>query len=252
LPFQLAAMALNRAADPSLGLCEYCSQIDFEMLRHPTVADIRLLNAGGEPKDQYPYKYDESEQITRNTSLGLHSRIQLSSANCSLCSAVVEIHRRHPDILDSLRAAGVVDPLCIAVTRWAGVLLAPDGTTWKMPRDGTDCFYLRQLSLDFRPLKEGETAQPGILSPDLAWRRLYDCFQTYQPDVGTAQGGVSKTPEIWQTAGEPESILFGARKRPPMLDPKLLKSWLEHCLANHGDTCGSMAGSNPALAGDTS
>jgi hypothetical protein len=87
---------------PSLGLCEYCSQIDFEMLRHPTVADIRLLNAGGEPKDQYPYKYDESEQITRNTSLGLHSRIQLSSANCSLCSAVVEIHRRHPDILDSL------------------------------------------------------------------------------------------------------------------------------------------------------
>jgi hypothetical protein len=39
------------------------------------VADIRLLNAGGEPKDQYPYKYDKSEQITRNASLGLHSGI---------------------------------------------------------------------------------------------------------------------------------------------------------------------------------
>jgi len=225
--------AAEMASGPGHDLCEYCAEIDFEMLQNPTAADIRLLNAGGVPKDQYPYKNEKSDQVDVRRSLGLHSRIEKSAAKCPLCAAVLKIHKQQPHVLDSLRTVGVVDPLCIASIAPSGRLLPPEGVTWRaLGTEDVGFFYLRQLSLEFRPPDAGEVVQPGALldTSYIRWQRLTDCFQSYQGEDMSANG--------WLVPKEQDRTLFGGRKRPPMLDPKLPELWLHDCLTNHAGACG--------------
>jgi hypothetical protein len=219
------------ASGPSASLCRYCAEIDFEMLRYPTIGDLQLLNAGGEPKDQYPYKSETSDATEVRRSLGLHSRIEESAARCPFCRAVVEIHKQQPHVLDFLRAAGLPDPLCIATIGPSGRLFAPEGVTWKSKTNAQfDFFFLRRLSLQFRPLDEGEVVQPGHLEGAITrWQTLSGCFQSYQKEDMAA--------DRWSVPDQPDRILYGGRKRPPNLDPKLPAMWLHDCLTNHGDTC---------------
>jgi hypothetical protein len=204
------------------------------MLRHPTVGDIRLLNDGREPADQYPFKIDTSESVTPQRSLGLHSRVEQSAASCPFCRAVVEIHKQQPHVLDSLRAAGVSDPLCVAAITYSGHVLAPDGVAWRgVNAEEVYSFFLRRLTLEFRPLEEGEVVQPGALlnKAAVSWQRLSGCFQPYQKEDMAADG--------WSVPEEREDrVLFVGRKRPLMLDPKLPALWLQDCLENHGGSCG--------------
>jgi len=145
-------------------LCDYCAEIDFETLRNPTMGDLRLLNAGGEPENQYPFKREPPEVTDIQRNLGLHSRIEQSAASCVFCRAIVEVHKPQPHVLDFMRAAGVPDPLCVATIGPAGRLLAPEGVKWEgLKTEEIDYYFLRRLSLGFRPLEPAEAVQPGAL-----------------------------------------------------------------------------------------
>ncbi len=145
-------------------LCEYCAEIDFEILRNPIIGDLQLLNAGGEPTNQYPFKREPPEVANIQRNLGLHSRIEASAASCVFCNAIVQVHKQQPHVLGFMRDAGVLDPLCIATIGPAGRLLVPEGVTWQgLKTEEIDYDFLRRLSLEFRPLEAGEGVQPGVL-----------------------------------------------------------------------------------------
>lgn len=215
-------------------LCDFCTEINFDMLRLPTVNEIQLLNAGCRPPDQFPYKFDTSSEVGPSKNLGLVSRVQKSSGTCPFCSAVVEVLQQHPHVLDRLRNVGVVDPLCHVSIFPSGRLRAPEGVSWKPTREDadtdTDFFYLRQLQLGFSPLQPGQRVQPGQL-----W--LVECFQLHHLETPVPQGDGASTRRR-QDPDELEHILFGGRERPAMLDPKLLAHWLDDCLTHHTMTCG--------------
>ncbi|KAM5352928.1 hypothetical protein ACJ41O_005650 [Fusarium nematophilum] len=167
------------------GLCEFCNEIDFDMLRLPTVNEIQLLNAGHLPADRYPYKFITSGPDSPTWSLGVG---------------------------------------------------------WKSTRGEADTdvfYYLRRLRLTCSRLSAGEQAQPGPCPyPALQMRRLFGCFQTYQPEVVVVREDDDSTRRR-PDHDEGEGILFGARERPAMLDQKLPAQWLHDCLTDHTKTCGA-------------
>jgi hypothetical protein len=214
-------------------LCDYCAEIDFEILRNPTMGDLRLLNTGGEPENQYPFKREPPEVTDIQRNLGLHSRIEESAASCVFCHAIVEVRKQQPHVLDFMHAAGVPDPLCVATIGPAGRLLAPEGVKWEgLKTEEIDYYFLRRLSLGFRPLEPAEAVQPGaVLNKDSSvWQRLTGCFQSYEKEDMAERG--------WSAPEGHDQLNFGGRRRPAMLDTKLAALWLHDCFTNHGGACG--------------
>ncbi|KAF6802204.1 tol protein-like protein [Colletotrichum sojae] len=196
---------------PDSTLCEYCSHIDFDLLRHPTAAEIRSMNAGDRPSgDRFPLKHhDTTGQIAPMWSLGLLSRIRKSAASCSFCETVVTVLQQQRHQLDDLVAVGVDDPFCIAACGFAATLMPPEGITWKSVRseEGGDVFHLRRLELGFRPATSGSVG-PGPIDTIHKWKRLVACFQTYHPESDT---GFSKMENVFGKAEDADTVFCGQR-----------------------------------------
>lgn len=228
LKVSLRGISVNMAPKPTL--CDFCREIDFDLLRNPTRSEIEHLNNGGQAPDLYPYKNDRSNRIGSTRYLGLWSRVKIAPADgCSLCRAIVKLMHQQPHIFERLRAAEITDPLLMASLNPAGRLVPPvRGATWN-GIDGTpqEYFYLRQLSIEITRQGVGELVKPGIPEwKEDRGRRLIvtEGFQSYQLPGTKHKDQSSK-------------MLFGGRKRPDVIDSKLPAMWLKDCLANHGETC---------------
>ncbi len=219
-----------------MNLCKYCSAIDFEMLRNPTVAEVQSLNTVGDyPKDRYPYKAADSDQVSPAWSLGLQSRVDESSASCPLCNAIVGLLLQQPQIREDLHADGILDPHCVAEIRNCGRVHYHEGVSWNFASD-VDLFILHRLGFCWRPLDPGESTSPGRVISSHAWERLVGCLQTYDHQTTIAQ----EIDPFSQNRQIPDHVLFSGRRRPAMLDTHLSAHWLHDCLANHGNACSSV------------
>lgn len=219
--------------DSSTNLCHYCSHIEFERLRNPTVAELCLLNTKKDyHEDKYPYKNQDSLEW----SLGLQSRIDESSATCPFCHAVTRLLLQNHHILTSLHADGLPDPHCIAKIQPCALIYPPKNTSWKINKSA---FWLHRITLRWRPLDPETLGTPGpglIDRPKDAWKELAGSFQTYHRQTTIAQ---TENP-FSHNREAPDHILFSGRKRPALLNTNICKNWLLDCLTNHKNGCGSV------------
>lgn len=219
-------------------LCEYCSAIEFELLRHPTAHDIQILNSGSPPPDSSPFLGWEGRLDTKEWSLGLESRISKSASSCALCEAIDGIVLRQAKAFEQGSLGnGRPDLVCIAT-------IHPSGFYFPRDSDGRS-FNLHRMSLIWvlpenpawlgpgppkdRPEESGwaNSGTPAVVV------RLMDCFQTCAK--GSSRGA---TRAHFRDVEQPvEDIMFGGRTRPPLIDPQLPASWLKNCLKNHGLNC---------------
>ncbi|KAF6822225.1 tol protein-like protein [Colletotrichum plurivorum] len=220
---------------PDSTLCEYCSHINFDLLRHPTAAEIQCMNAGDRPSgDRFPLKHnDTTGQVAPMWSLGFLSRIRKSAASCSFFKAVVTVLQEQRHQLAGLVAEGVDDPFCIAVCGVAGTLMPPEGIAWNSVRseEGGDVFHLRRLELGFQPAAS-DSVGPGMVGTIHRWKRLVECFQTYHPESDI---GFSKMENIFGEAEDADTVLFAGRKRPAKVRTGLPAQWLKLSIVDFKD-----------------
>ncbi|KAF7870343.1 hypothetical protein EAF04_004089 [Stromatinia cepivora] len=202
-------------------LCEYCSAIEFEMLRCPTTEELRSLNTKSEVPDCYPFKSFIHNRQAPKFSLGPHTRIRQSSSTCTLCSAICDVipdQKENPfRDLDSFK--------CVASIVSYARIVPIEAEAWDSDRD---LMYLYRINLSWYPIVEGEkTDEPGIhtTTDAAAWYYIDDAFQTYNGEV--CQDSTSNEP-INQN-----STVFSGRIRPEIIDIKRPAQWLKECLDNH-------------------
>jgi hypothetical protein len=70
-------------------LCEFCSKIDWECIRAPTVGELRELAAGRAVPRRHPFmlKPPDWERVS-SWDLGTMARVLRSADACPLCDAV--------------------------------------------------------------------------------------------------------------------------------------------------------------------
>ncbi|KAK1659971.1 hypothetical protein BDP55DRAFT_636456 [Colletotrichum godetiae] len=189
-------------------LCEHCSLIDFEYLRHPTAAEIESLNTGQRPtEDRFPLKFGRPIDGDPSWTLGRTSRMNASAATLE-------------DELKKLADAGLMDPLCYATCDIAGALQPRKGTTWEWAQHGETNpeFIMRQLAIYFIPFDKNSSngLKPVCVGfKEASWKGMFHCFQTY--DAERPQGS-SNVQNFFEKTIDPGDILFTGRKRPSKLD----------------------------------
>jgi hypothetical protein len=223
-------------------LCDYCSQIDFEFLRNPTVQDLRDLNQGQERSGRMPFTTDDSEQLYPRYRLGLGSRI-VKESSCTLCKMVLQV----------LKQAGLWreplwlkydDPVIDAFIAPCGRFSSPLGTNWTsrgvrslhepVAAVDDDYFYFRRMGLTLRLKDENELVGPGQVT-DLkgASTILAECIQPCDRNPPSIQ-----VESLFEDERLPyDAVAFGGRHRPPMIDSRLPARWLKECISAHGSAC---------------
>ncbi|EDO02734.1 hypothetical protein SS1G_05211 [Sclerotinia sclerotiorum 1980 UF-70] len=171
-------------------LCEYCSAIEFEMLRCPTTEELRYLNTKSEVPDCYPFKSFIHNRQAPKFSLGPHTRIRQSSSTCSFCSAICDVvpdQKENPiRDLDSFK--------CVASMKSFARIVPIEAEAWDSNRD---LMYLYRISLSWYPIVDGEeTDEPGIhKTTDAApWYYIEDAFQTYNGEIYQESNNNDLTP----------------------------------------------------------
>ena len=130
-------------------LCEYCSLIDFEYLRAPTVEDLERINAGDpDVYGRFPFKADTSDQVGATWRLGRQSRVVESANTCRLCETIVKV-LAESNLPKENAMLFHSDPICEARSMWSARLSPPSGGISYQKKDGSSLpiFYLRRLSL---------------------------------------------------------------------------------------------------------
>lgn len=233
-------------------LCNYCSQIDFGLLRLPRADELVDLNEGRPPLDHHPFKefyskFGNSYGVPR-WNLGLQSRIDEESA-CQFCSAIRHVLRgavaSQPWVQRQWARAASHDLLCIASIDAAGSILPSKDTVGD---SGHSNVTIRHICLQWVRPKDENCQSPGRISLRMQPEdkrevlSLYSCFQlrsqsTSILDVveGNTQG--------------PDDEFFGGRLVPEFIDPRLPRKWLEDCHSTHGDTCGRSLTGIPRYVG---
>lgn len=153
--------------------------------------------------------------------LGTLSRIRKDSLKCPLCALFCHIvnrqgavywHRLAYETLDSSDIEFRADPDLSYYVRIIRLGSASRGS-----------FVFRRLNL---------TAH-ATTSPDNVVAYFDNVLQVC--DVGTLSGAVERSET--RAVGNAERMLFGGRKRPLMLDIKLVHDWMQICANEHGPLC---------------
>lgn len=226
----------------SPNLCDYCSQIDFEFLRNPTVQDLRDLNEGQEKSGRMPFTWHDSEQLYPCYCLGLASRI-VGESSCHLCEMISKVFEQ-----TGMYQAVHHDPVTIAFIAPCATFKSPLGTTWTsrgvrslhgpVAAEDDDYFYLRRLGLSFRPRNKDELLKPGPMTDiknndEQRSTMLVECFQSCDRNPQSAEAG-----NLFEdNCLHPDAVAFGGRLRPTMIDSTLSARWLEECVSNHALAC---------------
>lgn len=223
---QLTRAGLNENM-VNTSLCQYCSCIRFELLRCPTVAEIRLMNDGAKPSgDEFPFKYDESLVVDeRLWPLGPVSRIRSSAATCPMCKGVTGVIQNQAHLLKSWPDTDIGVISCSVAIHPAANLEPPEGVTWKGAHwEGEDYTAFTLFRMDLHLY--------SACSED-RYLFLEECFQTYYRESTERD----KNKPWFDCSETPDARLYGGRKRPAMLERSLPAEWLQHCLQNHSSTC---------------
>lgn len=221
------------SAMSSSHLCGHCSQIDFSSLTHPTLADVRNAQRGRRKGTrsastkllpQAAQRDPEPAAEPLQVDLGSFDRIEESSRRCQLCSIIADTIRRQGEYpstnADILRGDEIhfwADP----DTSYYGYVtdsLMDGDTSWS-----DSYFIVRRLHLRVRAQNE-------------TWdRAFFNHFvqpcNVYLP----ADPMPSCSSDTMKESGE---MIFCGRKRPLILDIRLLQRWIKICTDDHHLSCG--------------
>jgi hypothetical protein len=150
---------------------------------------IRRLNE--QIYGEYPFRFDTSELVGLKWRLGSQQRIDASAASCALCQAIVGV-MDDADIRNQNPALFAGNPACQADIYRSAYLQPSPGATWKLPTEvgqgrfngETWYFYLRRMSLKWRPFELNDSVEPGLIDRIAdrvlrSWAYLDECFQPY-------------------------------------------------------------------------
>ncbi|TGO12283.1 hypothetical protein BTUL_0091g00280 [Botrytis tulipae] len=208
-------------------LCEYCSAIEFEMLRCPTIEELISLNVKSVIPDSYPFKSSSHKRDRPKFSLGFQYRVRQSSSECPFCSAICDVLSDQKDNrmrdLDSFE--------CVASIVACARVVPVKAMAW-----GPECefMHLYRIDLIWYPIGEGEEIdKPGLRTDTetFPWYFINDAFQTYDLEVcdnDTGNGNVNH-----------KAAVFSGRLRPEIIDVKLPAQWLRECQDNHAECSNS-------------
>lgn len=216
-------------------LCDYCSQIDFGLLRLPTASELVALTEGRPTTDRHS-KFRVSNGGP-NWNLGLQSRIETEPA-CQLCAAIRHILHRavasQPVVRHQWARAENNGLMCIAFIDLAGTILPSEVIV------GNGCppsVPIQHLSLKWvRPWDDvcqspGQIKVPREPGDEREVLSLYSCFQLKSQDLSINDVVQNNAPGL-------DAELFGGRLVPEFTDRRLPRQWLGNCLSNHTNTCG--------------
>ena len=210
--------------DKKPNLCDYCSKIDFEKLRLPTITDLRAISLGSIP-DRPPFKFDYSPPIK----LGSLSRMKEASSTCGLCAAICSLVEERPEFQRAMLIEGMEDPECFADFN-PGKWFNPLQGEYKNRR-----FFLYAIGLKW--YGSSDQARPG----ESGWFTFDDCFQTRQEGPVVSFDQLQDKLESQQPieSQQPYCTQFGGLLRPPLINLGLPVSWLQTCRTQHGERCAS-------------
>lgn len=233
-------------------LCDFCSQIDFGLLRLPRASELKAVNEGRPPPDHHPFKslhskFGNSHGVP-HWNLGLRSRIDRESA-CKLCSAIGHVLRRAlvSKSIAQRQWARAKDHnlLCVAsIDECASISLSKDVLGNASPPR----VNIRHISLQWLRPGDEDCQTPGRINlrrdPDgqRTVLSLNQCFQLQARNLSVHDVMENISPG-------PDAELFGGRLVPELIDPRLPRRWLEDCRLNHGDTCGKSLSGIPRCVG---
>lgn len=216
-------------------LCDYCSQIDFGLLRLPTAGELVALTEGRPPTNRHS-KFRVSNGGP-DWNLGLQSRIETETA-CQLCAAIRHVLHRavasQPVVRHQWARTQSHGLMCIAFINLAGTILPSEVIVGNSRPPSVP---IQHLSLKWvRPWDDvfqspGQIKVPREPGDDREVLSLYSCFQLKSQNLSTSDMVQNNVPGL-------DAELFGGRLVPEIIDRRLPRQWLEDCLLNHSDTCG--------------
>lgn len=170
-----------KMANDGSSLCEYCSQIDFDLLDHPSQADFRDLLAQQAVPRRSLQRYAPGRSFSDwGWSLGLQSRIAEQAKTCSLCHAVSEILQQNSYVRESWKADD--EPVCIAKIAQCGQVEALEKGSGSV-RDGA-VLELKGISLYWQ-LRDEKNGGPGVVEDfegeGLKGMKLEECLRACIP-----------------------------------------------------------------------
>jgi hypothetical protein len=222
-------------------LCEHCRDIPFAALSCPTADDIIEIRQAKRDGVKYPqllpFRKSFAEQFdSPDTNLGSLKDIYHRSAVCSLCRLIYEAVQKRgavyydgrpiPENDDNIMFAATMDRMYFAYITESITDTAANGASDSL------CILRRLgLAVSFHESTEvdGRVIPPGIgiahYSQIAQVCHVLDYDETAL--LSTHDRDVIRPPRM----------LFGGRRRPDMVDTKLLRFWLEVCEGSHDETC---------------
>jgi hypothetical protein len=207
-------------------LCERCRDIPFAALSWPTADDIIEIRQAKRDGVKYPqllpFRKSFAEQFdSPDTNLGSLKDIYQRSAVCSLCRLIYEAVQKRgavyydgrpiPEKDDNIMFAATMDRMYFAYVTESITDTAANGASDSL------CILRRLgLAVSFHESTEVD----GRIIP---------------PGIGIAH--YSQIAQVCHVVIRPPRMLFGGRKRPEIVDTKLLRLWLETCERSHDETC---------------
>jgi hypothetical protein len=197
----------NLCGMDSVTLCEFCRKINFESLRNPLVSDLPAFKESRLGKSPSHFRFFSGKP----TPLGSFGDILQRRRTCPLCRLIGDALIRHKprDEWDKDHCLAVISPFghyhnSRGARYWAHRLsiVVQRGDEWAE----TKLLALRGLFHVFHPCSIGAASAQAVAS-----------FADPQPELNT--------------------MLFGGRRRPLVLDIQWVRRWMEICMDGHGMAC---------------
>ena len=196
-------------------LCQYCSRIDFDLLRGPTIEEINDIVCGKSRGGIFARGDDA--KVEKKIDLGSLGDIRKRAARCSLCLLLLGIINRQGAVYKngrSLDAESIffrADPdLC-----YYGAISSP------MRKGAGTEFIFRRLNLTAH-----EVQSRDAIAYFNHLIQVCAIEQSSLPDI-PHHGKQSQT----------SKHLFGGRKRSLELDLNLVRKWMKICSQQHQTSC---------------
>ncbi|KAH8588238.1 heterokaryon incompatibility protein-domain-containing protein [Bisporella sp. PMI_857] len=217
-------------------LCEFCSAINFNLLRVPTAGQLRRLSASLDITGQYPFKRNLEGSQTE-WELGPMKRIQSSADLCNLCRAISQVY----DDTNVYNAAEGLDPdmLCTVGLGFRGYF-APENISSVSPavleNMGFGVEQAQDLLFTFRSLTIKWTdnfTESHTFFPKTIWAKhaLHE-YDTRHSKVPLPLFNDEEIPD--------DGRLLSGRIASPQVQFNMLRAWIDECTSRHEDHCGTV------------
>ena len=205
-------------------LCVFCSKINWEYLRVPTVGQLHLLSTGHDISGVRPFKREKLRLVDRTWALGSMDRILKCAVSCTLCDSISqlfnEINRSDPGRLaPGMGCSALLEPVFMDFRLADSSKIHPRVIEAMAVRKAEDVvFTLRAMTIEW-------------WSEDTPSIRFvaYKCITAFDPEN---PAGTESVLEGRDTIRDGMLVLCGRKSSPTALTD-LLRYWIDKCRSTH-------------------